>query len=354
MIRSVLFALLAACGPVAIHYPGDDGGQKGDNDAPGTIQGRACGPSSRTWAADAVITARASGDVADAGTLVVTHSDADGRFTLENLVGDAEHILFLQWGEDTAVLGAVYVRPGETVVLAEPDCLDPFMNKVLVVTGPVSGAALALEQAGVTEITLVDGQDSHVVTFFLDSPEALGAYDLVVFEGGFIEADVIHDVADPENAAVAARMQNLRDYVAAGGRVLATDTAYDVVEIGWPNAGTFVGADSVPDSAQLGNSVTTNAVVADASLNLFLGQHLVELSYDRQWPPVMEVAEYVSVLLKGNVDYSVGADTFPLNAVPLLYRFWAGEGGVTYATFRLTADADPQLVETLRYVLHTM
>jgi hypothetical protein len=37
-----------------------------------------------------------------------------------------------------------------------------------------------------------------------------------------------------------------------GGSVYASDWAYDVVEIGWPDRVDFVGADEIPNDAQLG------------------------------------------------------------------------------------------------------
>ncbi|MES2643671.1 MAG: hypothetical protein V4850_29565 [Myxococcota bacterium] len=312
---------------------------------PGAIAGRACAPASRTWAPGAVVTVESLD--------LVTTADADGRFTLANLPGDAEYTFTVQVGVDIVDTYTVWVAAGDTVALEEPACLDAFTQDVLVITGPGSEAVAALEQVAITTVTTLDGSDTAAVSALLDDPTALGAYALVVFEGGFVEAGVIHDVTDPTNVAVAARMQNIRDFVDAGGVVFATERAYDVAEIGWPDQANFAGADEIPDDAEMGVAEPVDALADNAALAAFVGASGVPVTYAAAWPPVLNLGDEASDLLRGDVSFEDGFSEYTLSAVPLLYRFLDGDGGVVFSTFPLTADASDELVETLRYTLHT-
>jgi hypothetical protein len=247
------------------------------------------------------------------------------------------------------------VGSGDTVELEEPDCFDPLSLDVAIVTGDYDDFDLVLNQMGFANYQLIDGLDPDVLNDFLGNPDELARFDVIFFNGGFTEDGVIYDLEDPTNPTVAQNMQNVVDYAEAGGSIYASDWAYDLVEIGWPDRADFVGADEVPNDAQLGDYDTVNATVSDTSLSEFLGTQYIDIDYDLPvWPPVENVDSSVSVHLTGNVPYSDGLSDYTLTQVPLLYSFNAGQGKVVYSTFRVARNASDDMVATLQYMMYNL
>lgn len=321
----------------------------------GAIKGRVCDPSGRTWLPDA----QAYVNIANAeGVIYETrqaYSDLDGRWEISDLPGEREYTVYVQYGPDLLLTETVYIGSGEVIELEEPDCFDPLALDVAVVTGDYDDFNLVLNQMGFANYQLVDGLDANVLNAFLGDPAELARFDIIFFNGGFVEDGVIYDLLDPTNAAVAQNMTNLVAYADGGGSVYASDWAYDIVEIGWPDRADFVGADEVPDDAQLGDYDTVTAVVSDTSLSEFLGTTYLDIDYDLPvWPPVENVSSSVSVHLTGTVPYSDGLSDYTLTSVPLLLSFNSGDGKVVFSTFRVVKNASDDMVATLQYMMYNL
>ena len=148
---------------------------------------------------------------------------------------------------------------------------------------------------------------------------------------------------------------NIKAYVEAGGAIYASDWAYDVVEQTWPSAINFVGADEIPDSAQLGEYGIINAAVSDAALAEWLGSDYTQVEYDLPvWPPIEGVADTVSVHMTGSIDYREGISIYTVAASPLLVSFTVGDGKVAYSTFRVAKNADADIILTLQYMMYNL
>ncbi len=321
----------------------------------GAIKGRVCDPSGRTWLSDAMAYINLVGDDGVIYDTKRAYSDVDGNWQISGLPGEREYTVYVQYGPDTLMTETVWVGDGEIVELDEPDCFDPLSLDVAIVTGDYDDFNLILDQMGFANYELIDGLNPDTISAFLADPAELARFDIIFFNGGFTEEGVIYDSADPFNAVVDANVQNVRDFVEAGGSVYASDWAYDLVEIGWADRAEFVGADELRDDAQCGDYEVVNAAVSDTSMSEFLGKQYLEIDYDLPvWPPVESVAPSVSVHLTGTVPYSDGLSEYTLTSVPLLYSFNAGSGKVVFSTFRVARNANQDTVNVLQYMMYSL
>ena len=347
----VLVLTLAACSDQSLTFTKEDPVVI-DN---GGLRGRVCDPSGRTWLADALAYVNL---VDEDGVIYETKqafSDLDGRFEISDLPGEREYTVYVQYGPETLLQETFYIGSGETYTVPEPDCFDPLALDVAIVTGDYDDFNILLDQMGFANYELVNGQDADTIRTFLADPAALARYDIIFFNGGFAEEGVIYDSNDSTNTIPATNMQNLRDYVNNGGSVYASDWAYDVVEIGWPDRVDFVGADEIPNDAQLGDYDNVNAAIADSAMAEFLDKNYIEIDYDLPvWPPMESVSSTVSVHLTGTVPYSDGLSDYTLTSVPVLASFNAGNGKVVMSTFRVARNANQDMVNVLQYMMYSL
>lgn len=341
---------LVACSDQGLTYKPDEVIEIFD----GAIKGRVCDPSGRTWLPDAQAYLNL---VAEDGRIYdtkIAFSDLDGRWELGDLPGENEYTVYVQYGSEILLQETVYVRSAEVVELEEPDCFDPLALDVAVVTGDYDDFHLVLNQMGFANYELINGQDEVELGDFLGNPDELARFDIVFFNGGFVEEGIVYDPTG-QDASVATNIANIKAFVEAGGSLYASDWAYDVVEIAWPDRADFVGADEVRDDAQLGDYEVVTAAVSDTSLAEHLGTQYVEINYDLPvWPPVETVSSSVSVHLTGNVPYSDGLNDHTLTSVPLLYSFNAGNGKVVFSTFRVARNASEDMIATLQYMMYNL
>ncbi len=352
--RVALFPLaltLAACSDQGVSFVKEDPIIIDD----GIIRGRVCDPSGRTWLPDAL----AYVNIVDENGVIYdtkqAFSDLDGRWEIADLPGERSYTVYVQYGSQTLSTEEVYIASGQTVELPEPDCFDPIALDVAIVTGDYDDFDILLDRMGFANYDLVDGQDATTVRDFLANPEALARYDIIFFNGGFVEDGVIYNSTDPTDPVVAQNVQNVVDYVNAGGSIYASDWAYDLVEVAWPDRVDFVGADEIRDDAQLGDYETVNAAISDASMSEFLGKQYLEVDYDLPvWPPIESTASLVSTHLTGTVPYSDGLSDYTLTSVPLLVSFNAGSGKVAFSTFRMARNANQDMVNVLQYMMYNL
>jgi len=364
-----------------------------DGLAPGSVLGRVCDPSGRTWLPDALAYTHL---VDDAGKLYDTrtaYTDRDGYFLLDNLPADQDYVIYIQYGGETLSKEKVFIEDSQEIELEEPDCFDPLELDVAVITGDYDDFQEVLDNMGFANYELIDGLHTDEMTAFLLDLDSMLQYDIIFFNGGHVEEGVIYpseavdgegdetddedfpeDTGEPGGDDTGSSggddtgdeptiplydheqiAQNIRDYVTAGGAVYASDWAYDVVEIAWPEAINFVGADEIPNSAQLGEYGLINAAVSDEALAEWLGKDHIKIEYDLPvWPAIEGAASTVSVHLTGAIDYREGTNVYTLTAVPLLASFTSGDGKVAIATFRVAKNADADVMLTLQYMMYSL
>jgi len=202
----------------------------------------------------------------------------------------------------------------------------------------------------------IDGLDADEISSFLLDPANLAPYDIVFFNSGFVEEDVIYDTdgTDKKGLTEVAR-ESILAYVESGGSIYASDWAYDVVEQTWPSRINWVGDDETPDDAQTGEYGLVNAAVSDSALAEFLGKNYIEVEFDLPvWPVLENVDGSVSVHLSGSVEYRLGTQTYTLPTSPILVSFTSGEGKVVASAFRVAKNATDDMVVTLQYLMYNL
>jgi hypothetical protein len=367
---------------------------------PGSILGRVCDPSGRHWLPDAMAYAHL---IDGSGKLYDTrqaYTDRDGYFLLDDMPADRNYTVYVQYGDSILETHTVSVGQNEDVEIEEPDCFDPLELDVAVITGDYDDFQDVLRHMGFANYELIDGLFASEMSGFLMDLDTMLQYDIIVFNGGHVEEGLIYEMpeddddddgpgsifddtgspdtedesddgtedgldtgapddGDDEPAPTVYEYEvirsNIKAYVEAGGAIYASDWAYDVVEQTWPEAINFVGADEIPDAAQLGEYGIVNAAVSDAALAEWLDSDYTQVEFDLPvWPPIEGVADTVSVHLTGSIDYREGINIYTVAASPLLVSFTVGDGKVAYSTFRVAKNADADIILTLQYMMYSL
>lgn len=349
-LTALLLAGSVACNDVTLNVDRDPPPVPRD----GTISGRVCDPSGASWLADAMVYTNifdAEGKVVDVRQ---AFSDRDGFWSLQELPPDLSYTVYIQYGADVIFQEEFYVSDGEDILLPEPICFDPQAMNIAVVTGDYDDMEFLLSKMGFINFTLIDGTDASALTGFLTRPENLEPYDVIFLNGGHVEQGIFYS-DDPTDRTPEIVSVLLEEYVANGGSVIASDWAYDDIELVWPGAIDFLGDDLEPNSAQLGEYNNFKATVTDESLEDFVGDDEVEVEYDLPvWPPMLEVEPYVSVHLRGDVRYREGTESTTLEDVPLLVSFSGGQGRVAFSTFRVAANQSPEMALIFQYMMYNV
>ena len=324
----------------------------------GDVSGRVCDPTGFTWLEGASVYANlADPETGYINEVRTTLSDDSGNWLLTDLLAGDIAQIFVQKGSDLIESHEVTVIKDRLIKLDTPSCFDPRTIKVAVVSGNYDNFDRVLDDMGFTDYSVVDGLNKSELVAFLSDPAAMAEFDLIFFNGGHVEDGVVYDLDAPDNETVALIRQNVEDYVTTGGRLYASDWAYDWVAQIWPSKIDFLGAEAKPDAAQLGTAQLVNAAIADYALNDFLGDADQRMSVDYDlpvWPPIVGTSSTVSVHLTGTIEYRENSVTLAQSSSPLLVSFNVGEGKVVFSTFRLVANNNADTLRMMQYVMFAL
>jgi hypothetical protein len=245
---------------------------------------------------------------------------------------------------DVVVLDGLNELPSEL-------CLDPGTARVAVVTGQYDHIGRLLDDLGVTYDSYSGTREAYL-DLLLD-PTALAAYDIVFLNCG-IDFDWLGDqdtIAD-----------NLRDFVANGGSVYASDWGYGFIEAAWPDAIDEQGDDALWDPATYDGSRLTpftgaagdvSAEVVDATMQAVLGSDHASINFDLDgWVVLADIGSGTSVLFQGDVQTwdLLFTHTSAAGVVPLAVSFQPG-GTVIFTSFHnadlMTTDMEAALDEII-------
>lgn len=308
------------------------------------VSGQACDAERQVWLEDALVYTHLFDDAGIVFDTRTDTTDASGQWELTGLAGGYDYEIYVQKGQAILEQFTVSVPNGESIALPPPACFGDTDLQVAVISGAYDDMETVLALLGIEGYRLVDGQQGDEIVDFLSDPANLADYQVVFFDGGHKEADIIHGT-DP---AVAAVHDTLRSYVEGGGVLYATDWSYDVVEQIWPDQIDFLGDDLVPDSAQTGEPGTVVAAVVDQALQGALGFPSANVVYDMsEWPVIEDVAEGTLVYLQGDAPYREGFDVLTITESPLLVEFTVGSGRVIVSTFRNSANSTGETLAVL-------
>lgn len=207
------------------------------------------------------------------------------------------------------------------------------------IVGPADGEARAdARQPLATVEDLLDQGllAGHDALFLNSGVRGLGA---TVYNGDAPDDGI---VGDPE------RREALVAWVEAGGVLVLSDWALDLVRVGWPELFVFSRAEAGVDGAQVGVSARVRARVEEPEIAATLGAEEVELLFPFTWWTVVEGADpSVEILLTGAAERWSEADpALPVEDAILLARAPVGRGRVVLSAFSWAAQP-PDLARRL-------
>lgn len=344
----LLPALVACKNESEIHVITDVG--EGDGIS---ISGWVCDYDRNTWLEGALVYTHVFTPEGVLAMTVQATTDAEGLWVLPDLYENSDYTVYIQSGSTILDMFDVHIGT-ESVVLDEPDCGGGDL-KVAVISGDYDEFTVVLDALGISSYDEVNGQTGEELVQFLSDAEHMAVYDVIFFDGGHLEEDIFYDTDGSDTAGETTLVKDtLRAYVEAGGLVVASDWAYDVVEQTWPQRIDFLGDDRVPDEAQKGEPATVTATVADADLVDHLGAGSMTVLYDLDvWPPIEAVDDKVTVHVTGDVSWRQGDSSASLSGVPLLVSFRSSAGAVIFNTWRNVANADGDPMKAVKYLVQS-
>lgn len=344
-------ALLLACSETTLKRVDDYGGNYDSS-----IAGRVCDPDTNTWLEGATVYTHI---VTDAGELigtVETLTDVEGYYLLDELRDGLVYTVYVQAGSAVIDQYNVDLTGGGEVIVPDPACGGSVSGDVAVITGDFDDMAAVLQEVGIASFTIIDGRDQAGLAEFLSNVNNLTPYQTVYFAGGHLEEDIIYDTDGSDVAGVSAAVRAaVASYVSDGGKVVASDWSYDVVEQIWPDGADFLGEDTTPEAAQLGVPMNVNATVEDAGLQTAVGDSAMQVDFDLDaWPVVMSVGSGTTMLQKGNITWRFGTEETDQSAVPLSFTFNSGTGTVVFIAWRMASNTDGKGGKTIRYLIESL
>lgn len=312
-------------GACAIPAPGVVGG----------VRGRVCTPDGT----QPLVEARAS--IAPVGVAeIASLTDEDGRFLLEG-VPAGDQVLVIQKGTFRSER-AVTIPAGSILELDEEECaLEPDSIRIAVVRGSqFDHVEDVLGSIGV-DAGNIDIYNADWAEQLLGPDERVRDYDVL-----FLNCRS----AEPVYLASQAMRNLLRDYVATGGSLFASDQAYDLIERTFSDKIDFRGSDTTLAAADQGAAVDNLAAsIVDFTMAGLFGRSTATLSYPLStWSMMEEVAADVDVYLTADPD-TVGGAT--LDNAPQIVGFDHGDGRVTYSSFHQEPGSHPDQLRILQLLM---
>lgn len=283
-----------------------------------SLRGRVCQPSGEGW----IVDARVYVDIDDNGDGIIDrqvedYTDADGRYELTNLpLG--ELVVQVEKGSFSSSLEVYF--PGGTYEIPEYFCpLDP--PKIAVIEGHYDHIEGILSQMG-AEYTLYT-HDNYAS--LISDPQKMAEYDVIFINCADMSPFVM------ENRSLI--QSNIKNYIAQGGSIYASDWAYIFIEYAFPEKIDFYGdeATNLPAAGASGSFITD---ILDPTMQTILESNTSSIHYDLNYWIVMEdVADDVDVMVSGDINIIDQNTLLPLVDAPLVAQFEHGEGKVIYTTF---------------------
>lgn len=303
-------------------------------DEDGIIKGNVCTPDGAAGLSGADIWI-----LLEDGSRMETTSDSEGDWQLTG-VPPGNYVVHVQAG----VFGRSYhvvLEGGETVTIPEDDCpLQETETKIAVVSGSYDDVGTVLLDVGIPGEQITTYDDVSWVPELFGDINVLRTFDIVFINCGASEFEYTSDTTI---------QANLRQYIQEGGRLYASDWAYDVIETTFPTYVDFYEDDLTRDSAQVGAEQVQSGVIIDSDLAGALGTSNVTLNYPLgAWAIVQDASSDVNVYIQGNAE-TFGFET--LSNVPHTLSFRVGDGRVTYSSFHQEPGINIQQEQILHYLM---
>jgi hypothetical protein len=265
-----------------------------------------------------------------AGDVVTVSRDGDGELLCDEEPPPRIAVITGEWDEVQVLLDGLEI-PYDTF----EGTWDPF-------SGSGSEAKALLEDfARLSEYDAVFVNCGRMDRDFLAS--SMG--------GSFFDPTMIFDYN-------ATSFQNLRQFVANGGSIYASDWSWPIAEGLKADVINFYGEEG-SDGYNVTKGVEGDLTgqLMDPGLESFLASSTVELSYDlSSWAIIDGVSTAADIYVLGNPPIYTSDDmstTGQLNSKPLLvgFRPFAGGGYAIYTTFHYHSQPSEEMLDVLRYLI---
>lgn len=303
----------------------------------GIVEGRVCSPDGNTWLAEANIYVKVENEDGTEGR-VETFSDVDGRFVLEGIpVGP--QILLIEKGS-FAGQREVVVESGTVTTIPDDACALETAPRIAVVHGSqYDNVEAVLDEIGI-EAETIDVYEDNWADQLLGSDARINDYDILFLNCRSNEStySAREDMQD-----------RLRDFVANGGSLHASDQAYDLIEITFPGKIEFLGDDAVRGAADEGASTDLDARILDDGLRGALQLTAVPIHYGlATWSVMVGAASDVHVYLEADAPLLDGG---VIEDAPQIVGFNHGEGRVVYSSFHQEPGIGAAQEEVLKLIM---
>lgn len=309
-----------------------------ENPAPlvfGGVRGRVCAPDGTSWLVEARASITPAGD-----DDIFTLTDVDGRFLLENVPAGPQ-ALVIEKGSFHSTRDVV-IPENDILALPEDECALVLEElRIAVVRGSLyDHVEDVLDDVGVDPAS-IDIYGADWAEQLLGADERVRDYDIL-----FLNCRS----AEPVYLAGPEMQDRLRAFVADGGSLHASDQAYDLIEVTWPEKIDFFGDDTVRSAGDLGAIATDlPAVVVDDGLAAGLGRASVTLRYALEtWSVMISAGPDVDVYLLAN---SPLMDATVVAGSPQIVGFDHGQGRVVYSSFHQEPGSHPDQLQILRLLM---
>lgn len=300
----------------------------------GAVSGRVCGPDGVTWLAVASVWIEPEGEARLSST-----SDGDGRFRLDGVPAGPQ-VLHIEKGSFSATRD-IEIPAGDTLVIPDDTCELDLGPRIAVVRGSqYDNVEGVLQELGI-QAEVVDVYQSDWAERLLSDDDTLLQYDILF----------LNCRSNEESYAERPDMQQrLRDFVDQGGSLHASDQAYDLIEMTFPDKINFYGEDDERGAADQGDSVDSlPADVLDENLSMALGHSVIDLHYGlTTWSAMVSVHETVHVYIEADSPLLNGD---VLERAPQLVGFDHGDGRVIYSSFHQEPGIGVDQEQVVRLIL---
>ncbi len=301
----------------------------------GGVRGRVCAPDGSGWLVDARASITPAGD-----DEIVSFTDDEGRFLLEGVPAGLQTLVIVKGSFQST--RAVAIPPGGILELPEDECaLVPDELRIAVVRGSLyDHVEEVLDDVGV-EAGDIDLYDGDWAERLLGADERVRDYRILFLNCRSAEATYL---------ATPAMQERLRAFVADGGSVYASDQAYDLIEVTWPDRIDFYGDDLARGAGDRG--AIADALPAELvypPLASAFGRVDATLRYALEtWSVMVEVGPDVIVYLRADSPLMGGTE---IEDSPQIVGFEHGDGRVIYSSFHQEPGSHPDQLQILRLLM---